>query len=103
MACKCLASAEKNLLNKLIESHKELLIEDGEFTNRGFKLGGTDDGSGLYHEFKYSYRPLKKDGTYGVERRSTVSIYPTYCGFCGKPFDEEQNAKDLKEDAASEN
>lgn len=101
MACKCTANAEKNLLSKLIESHKELLIEEGEFVNRGFKLDGDDDGSGLYHQYKYSYRPLKKDGTYGVERHSTVSIYPTYCGFCGKAFDEAKLAEDLKGDEAS--
>lgn len=91
MACNCLETSKEKILAKLQEIHPEYNITDSDFQNL---MWNNIDNPGseyiLTHRFDYTYSFTKVNGTQSKPRTSNININPTYCGFCGKKFVEDE-------------
>jgi hypothetical protein len=87
--CNCLSS-EGDIAQKILEHLKEqnpdATIENGTFLNTGFSFDPGHEGQFSYSPFEYLLTPVKKDGTQGKPVRKTISMYHTYCPFCGRKY-----------------
>lgn len=89
MACNCLETSKEKILAKLAEIHPEYKITEADFENQIYTFG---EGPGiiLTHRFGYTYTFKKVNGEDSKPRNTNISINPTYCGFCGKKFVEDE-------------
>lgn len=90
MACNCLETSKEKTLAKLAEIHPTYEISDSDFQNRIWCFEGPQSVI-LTHRFDYTYTFKKVNGTDSKPRTSNISINPTYCGFCGKKFVEDES------------
>lgn len=88
MACNCLETSKEKILAKLQEIHPEYNITDSDFQNQIYCFEGPQN-TILTHRFDYTYSFTKVNGTQSKPRTSNININPTYCGFCGKKFVED--------------
>lgn len=91
MPCNCLENSKEKILAKLTEMHPDYTISDADFENRIWCFEGPQEVI-LTHRFKYTYCFIKVNGMESKPKSSAISINPTYCGFCGKKFIEEDPA-----------
>jgi hypothetical protein len=87
MACNCLETSKENILAKLAEIHPTYSFTDSDFDNRIWCFDGPQDVI-LTHKFEYEYTFIKVNGTQSIPKKSSININPTYCGFCGKKFED---------------
>ena len=80
MACNCVNEWSKLLKERL--NHTATVNHD--------MISGRVVINGIYHK-------LKKDGTYNPNKWEEVNLWPKYCPFCGKPYDEKEVEKEKKE------
>lgn len=93
--CDCIKQLNEKILEKMQEDNKNNgVIEEGELQNMGLSFG-KPGGWRTYQPFEYKMTNKKVNGTLGVTRKHTISIYHSYCPFCGEkipnsksPFDE---------------
>ena len=71
MACNCVNEWNKKLKEKF--NHTATVNHD--------IISGRVVINGIYHK-------LKKDGSYNTNKWEEVALWPTYCPFCGKPYEE---------------
>lgn len=89
MACNCLETSKEKILAKLAELYPEYNIYDSDFQNRIWCFEGPQDVI-LTHQFDYTYTFKKVNGTDSKPLTRNININPTYCGFCGKKFIEDE-------------
>lgn len=94
MACECLEKSKENILVRLAEMYPEYKISDSDFQNQIYSLAEEGPGIILTHRFEYNYSFTRVNGEQSKPRTSTISINPTYCGFCGKKFIEDKPSND---------
>lgn len=88
MACGCIDKVEQNTLNFLKEKHKDRTYEDVSgwgstgLKNVGFSLC-ENGGRMVYFEYKSQYTFIKVNGQTSSLKTENISLYPTYCPFCG--------------------
>lgn len=89
MACNCLETTKEKILVRLAEMHPERTINDADFEHRIYAL---EEPAGiiLTHSFKYEYTFVKTNGITSIPKNTTININPSYCGFCGKKFVEDE-------------
>lgn len=75
MACDCIKNWTKVLEEKFNET---ATIDKSYFTDGTMRVNI----NGIYHK-------RKKDGSY-AQKWEEVKLYPKYCPFCGKPYDEKE-------------
>jgi len=81
--CNCLKDGKKNILDKLKADKAGVeIINSGDFKNYGFSFGKKSF-MRTYNDFEYSMTNIKKDGSQGATKKKTISIYHTYCPYCG--------------------
>lgn len=81
--CKCVNElTEKLIVMKKEENKETAIIGEGTFSHLG--LSFTDGNWHTYQEFEYEFTPIKKNGTQGRQHKKRVSVYHSYCPFCGK-------------------
>lgn len=90
--CNCI----ETLNNKVLQARRKdfpdreykdiTMYGDFGFKNIALGLGG---GGELkpYFEFKLGYTFIKTNGQISFPKTETVSIYPTYCPFCGRKYE----------------
>lgn len=61
------------------------VIGEGIFTHMGLSFGKNSKWR-TYQEFEYEFTPIKKNGESGKQIKKRVSMYHTYCPFCGKKY-----------------
>ena len=88
MACNCLDNSKEKILARLQEIHPEYNITDSDFANQIYCFEG-EQSIILTHKFEYTYSFTKVNGTPSKPRTTSININPTYCGFCGKKFVED--------------
>jgi hypothetical protein len=74
MACNCVKEWSDLLKERL--NHTAAVNHD--------MISGRVVIKGVYHK-------LKKDGTYNSNRWEEVNLWPKFCPFCGKPYDENED------------
>jgi len=82
--CNCIEKTETAVIDKMKKDNEgKAIIGDGSYQHMGmsFANGG---GWKTYQEFEYEFTPIKKDGTNGRQIKKRVSIYHSYCPFCGE-------------------
>lgn len=82
--CDCIDTTEKIVFEKLKkDNEKNGIVNEVAFRQKSFRLskGG---GIFLYNDIEYEMTNVKKDGSHGATRKYTVSMYHSYCPFCGK-------------------
>lgn len=87
-SCNCLAKSTKtvvdHLKNQLQEECRqtvEVNEKDSGYTNRVLTF---TSGYKLMMPFELKYTPIKANGEKGKEKTKKISVFPTYCPFCGK-------------------
>lgn len=84
--CDCIKKTEKAILERMKEENKDkAIITEGTFNHMGLSFTG-NAGWRTYQEFEYDFTPIKKNGEEGRKIKKKVSMYHTYCPFCGKPY-----------------
>lgn len=74
-------------LSLLRERGNERIVE-GRFKNTGFAMSGLTIGQHQsYNPFEYVAVARKKDGTDAKPKTKTVSLYHSYCPFCGIKYE----------------
>lgn len=89
MACNCLEQSKEKILAKLAETHPERTIINSDFDNRIWCFNDELQPIILTHRFEYTFTFVKTNGTISIPKNTSISINPTYCGFCGKKFIED--------------
>lgn len=89
MACNCLETSKETILAKMAEIHPERTIKDSDFEHQILCFEGPQSVI-LTHSFKYEYTFVKTNGTTSNPKNTTININPSYCGFCGKKFVEDE-------------
>lgn len=85
--CKCIDELSKKIIEMKKEENKDkAVIGDGSFTHMGLSMSG-EGGWRTYQEFEYEVTPIKTNGTMGKQHKKRVSVYHSYCPFCGKKID----------------
>lgn len=85
--CNCIKESTERVLDFVKKendkSDRKGIIGDGHYNHQGLSLG-KNGGWRTYQEFEYEFTPIKKDGSEGRQITKRISIYHTYCPFCGK-------------------
>ena len=88
--CNCIEKSEEKILAHIREKHPTWDIKDASYNNKALLF---NDGEAtlysLYFEFGYEYSFPKVNGDMSKPKRTTVSITPSYCPFCGKSLKSE--------------
>lgn len=82
--CKCIPQVEDNITKHIVETKKETLFS-GRLKNVGISFSKNSHVR-TYNEFEYEGQREKKDGTPSKRFTRRVSIYHTYCPFCGEKY-----------------
>lgn len=91
--CDCITKTTENLQKKIREDVelKTIVsewIDEGRYQNIGYPMSGGDIKIGM--SFIGIYVRQKKDGNPELkDTKIEVSVYPSYCPFCGKKYKEE--------------
>lgn len=91
--CNCIKEIEKKIIENLKETNptKTYNEELNRFEGTGFQniaLGmGANGGYKLYHEFKIESSFTKVNGDQSNPKKEAISIYPSFCAFCGVKLD----------------
>jgi hypothetical protein len=84
--CDCIKNLKTSVIEKLTSDKKGVgIVNSGDLKNYGFSFGKTSFMQ-TYNEFQYEMTNKKKDGSLGATKKHTISIYHTYCPFCGEKF-----------------
>ncbi len=76
----------ESVIEKLTSDKKGVgIVNSGDLKNYGFSFGKISFMQ-TYNEFQYEMTNKKKDGSLGATKKHTISIYHTYCPFCGEKF-----------------
>jgi hypothetical protein len=83
--CDCIDTLNEKVLAKMKEDKKGIgIVNEGSLQNMGLSFSG--GGWRTYNPFKYEMTNKKKDGSLGATRNYEVSIYHSYCPFCGEKY-----------------
>lgn len=91
--CKCLDEVEQKAFDHMKEkTEKQFTVasvnkEESHFQRKALMMSD-NGGWRLYFEYQFVYTPRLRSGDEGREKKKVVSIYPTFCPFCGKKFPE---------------
>lgn len=87
--CDCIKRLNGELLI-YVEKDKESvgIVNKGQLQHMGLSLTGKS-GWRTYQEFEYEMTNKKKDGSMGATRNYKLSIYHTFCPFCGEKYQKE--------------
>lgn len=83
MECNCIENSENKILKHLGEKHPTWIIKDARYNNMALMMDFELIRNSLYFEFGYEYSFPKVNGEMSKPKRSTVSITPAFCPFCG--------------------
>ncbi len=84
--CDCVFKTSEAIIKKKEDDSKGIgIIGEGNFTHMGLSFG-KNSGWRTYQEFEYEFTPIKKNGEHGRQVKKRVSMYHTYCPFCGKKY-----------------
>lgn len=89
MACKCMENALDKTLKLKEEQHPDWKIEDIDWVNKGYNFSDKGNPINLSNEIKIEYTFTKVDGSTSKSKVEKLTIYGTYCTFCGKKFEED--------------
>ena len=82
--CNCIKETAEKIISKMKEDNSgKATIGDGNFTHMGLSFTG-NSGWRTYQEFEYEITPIKKDGSNGRQHKKRISMYHSYCPFCGE-------------------
>jgi len=81
--CDCINKTELAILDKMKLDNKYAVVGEGQFSHKGMSFSG-NGGWRTYQEFEYEFTPIKKNGEPGRQIKKRVSMYHTYCPFCGE-------------------
>lgn len=91
--CKCVDELSAKVIEMKKEENKDVaIIGEGNFAHMGLSMSGKG-GWRTYQEFEYEFTPIKKNGTQGRQFKKRVSVYHSYCPFCGKKIDNYERSK----------
>lgn len=82
----CIKEAKQRTIEFLVNEQKDKSIINQEkcnFSHITLSLGDNIRWR-TYQEFHYRIAPIKKDGSIGKEKEKTISIYHSFCPFCGE-------------------
>jgi hypothetical protein len=79
--CKCITTITQKAIDKMKETNPGDKITDGNILNKGFSMSGNFR---TYNDFQYSIERMKKNGEFAKPIRKTISLYHSFCPFCGK-------------------
>jgi hypothetical protein len=79
--CNCITDIEVKVLDKL-KNESGGDISDLEMKNTGFSFG-ENPRQRTFNDVQYKLTPKKKDGAMGKAVTKSISVYHTYCPFCG--------------------
>lgn len=81
--CNCIKDIETKAFEKLKNDKSKFgVVNSAEFITVGFDL--MNGGVRLYNDITYEMTNKKKDGSVGSTRNYSISVYHTYCPFCGE-------------------
>ncbi len=81
--CDCLKKSEERVKDHLVEQRGLVNVEEFGYDNTALTFGDNDSDIKIYLPFSVSHKPIKKDGSIGNLKTHKVSIFPTFCPFCG--------------------
>ncbi len=91
--CNCISDIEVMVLDKMKEDKKAFgVVNKASFKNIGYSFGA-NGGEKLYNEVEYEMTNKKKDGSIGATKNYRISIYHTYCPFCGEKLIKDEEEK----------
>jgi len=90
--CDCIDKVTENArktLREKVESERAKVhewIEEGDFLHKGFNLSGGPTKIGMPFVIEYRIQKTNGEPAQNVTKRN-VSLYPSFCPFCGKKYD----------------
>lgn len=85
--CNCIKDLDEKLLAKMKEEKKANgIVNEGSLQNMGLSFANPGGGWRTYQVFKYEMTNKKKNGTLGATRNYEISMYHTFCPFCGEKY-----------------
>ena len=92
--CDCIEKIEKQVFDKLKKDKENNgIVNKASFKEKGYDL--TNGTIRLYNEVEYEMTNKKVNGTLGATRNYTVSIYHSFCPFCGKSIEKKSTMKSV--------
>ncbi len=81
--CNCISEIEKKALYKLKEDKAQFgNVTEAAFKHKAFSFKSGNDV--IYNDIEYIMTNKKKDGSTGATKKYTISMYHSYCPFCGE-------------------
>lgn len=91
--CNCIDETSKKIIEKLKSDNPEKTYNESlnGFMGTGFANQcvsfSENGGNKLYNEFRIESTFIKTNGDTSKPKKETISIYPSFCCFCGVKFD----------------
>jgi hypothetical protein len=89
--CNCIKEIPVKVLETLQKNKPESQISDVDFANQAFGfLDGGFTSSKVYLPIQYSISFRKKNGEMSKMQRKEVSMFASFCPFCGEKLETEE-------------
>jgi hypothetical protein len=86
MACNCLEKTLQKTLELKKEQNPTWEIGEYDWKNKSWNFSNKGNPTNLYNEIKIEYSFPKVNGDMSKPKTETVTIYGSFCTFCGKKF-----------------
>lgn len=97
--CDCIEKVEKMIAEKQLSENPGAELFDksqkGTMLHTGYSFS-KNPGRRTYNEVEVNISVKKKNGQFSRFKRKRISVYATYCPFCGKKHNYEDTSKPVK-------